>query len=437
MDTKTLNGLIGKMTKKQLMELIEVMVRFNSHAEQELLDYCRAHGFEDSQQLILEKQLENHWRSVYGLIEGSDTYGGCSEEDEAMVYDTIYMIMDLLKEGSLAWECRKKVLDEMLAFIGSDNSGFTDVLADCAVELCDTDIEQEYLADRLSVIGNNYYRGLATSFYRDLGRDEKYLKARKENLEYASDYLSLSDYYEERGRKEEALRWAWKGLEKCQGRLDELYQYLFKHYGGDEATLWKLYNRAKTKKRDVDAITELMYAHFKEKGDYLHQKDLLVELVRCCDSREVGKWYRTCKAELRPEDWSEHQTMLLDRVNEKNLSEYMKICLENNNKAEVLAYLEKQPAMNRWHHLDLNHCLSKELVNEYPDQIVALYLREMSVYIDQKNEKNYRHAVSVLKEIRQILRSHNKEAEWNKLYSKLLEEHKKKRLLLKIIDEKL
>lgn len=437
MDTKTLNDLIGKMTKKQLMELIEVMIRFNSHAEQELLDYCQAHNIGDNQQLIRERQLENHWRSVYGLIEDSDTYGGCSEEDEGMVYDTIHMIMDLLKEGSLAWECRKTVLDEMLAFIGSANSGFTDILVDCAVELCDTDTEQEYLADRLSVMGSNYYRGLATSFYRDLGLDEKFLKARKNNLEYASDYLSLSHYYEEEGRKEEALRWAWKGLEKCHGRLDELYQYLFKHYGGDEDILWKLYNRAKTKKRDVDAATELMYLHFKEKGVYHHQKDLLVELVRCCDSREAGKWYRTCKKELLPEDWKEHQTMLLDRVKEKNLSEYMKICLENNNKAEVLAYLEKQPAMNRWHHLDLNHCLSKELVTEYPDQIVALYLREMRVYIEQKNEKNYRHAVSVLKEIRQILCSHNKETEWNKLYSELLEEHKKKRLLLKIIDEKL
>ena len=43
--------------------------------------------------------------------------------------------------------------------------------------------------------------------------------------------------------------------------------------------------------------------------------------------------------------------------------------------------------------------------------------------------------VSVLEEIRQIMCSSGKEAEWKKLFSDLLVEHRKKRLLLKLIDE--
>lgn len=113
MDTKTLNGLIGKMPKKHLIRLIEVMTRFNNQAEQALLDYCQAHGFQENRQLIMEKQLENSWNSVYGLIERADTYGGCSDEDEEIVYDTMDVMMGLLKENKLSWECRKEVLDEM------------------------------------------------------------------------------------------------------------------------------------------------------------------------------------------------------------------------------------------------------------------------------------------------------------------------------------
>ena len=115
----------------------------------------------------------------------------------------------------------------------------------------------------------------------------------------------------------------------------------------------------------------------------------------------------------------------------------MHICLKSGNKAEVLAYLEKQPAVIRWPHLDFNHCLSRELSKDYPDQVAALYWQEVEVHIDQKNDKHYRHAVSVLEEIRQIMCSSAKEAEWNKLFSDLLEKHRKKRLLLKLIDEKM
>ncbi len=187
----------------------------------------------------------------------------------------------------------------------------------------------------------------------------------------------------------------------------------------------------------MDTAAELMYAHFKAKGEYHHQKNMLLELAKCCDSDEVEKWYNTCKAELCPEDWNQHQKELLDSVKKKNLLQYMRICLENENKAEVLAYLEKQPAVIRWPHLDFNHRLSSELSKDYPDQVAALYWREVRVHIDQKNDKHYRHAVSVLEEIRQIMCSSGKEAEWNKLFSDLLVEHRKKRLLLKLIDEKM
>lgn len=166
---------------------------------------------------------------------------------------------------------------------------------------CKSDAEYEYFADSLSKVGDNYYKELAASIYEDIGKEDKFLEVQKANLVYGSDYMTLSNYYENHGQKELAIKNAWKGLDKCLGRRDKLYIYLFRKYKSDERMLWKLYQIAK-KKWNLDKMVELMYDYFKKK-DYANQKDMLLELVQCCDSRKVRKWYKRCK--LKPQDRNE------------------------------------------------------------------------------------------------------------------------------------
>ena len=65
MDKKIVNKLIGKMDNKTLMNLIDEMAKHNSAAEQTLLDFCGKNMTLDNKSLVLEKQIEKHWKNAY------------------------------------------------------------------------------------------------------------------------------------------------------------------------------------------------------------------------------------------------------------------------------------------------------------------------------------------------------------------------------------
>jgi len=434
MDKKTMKQLINEMPKKNLIELIEVMVKSNSDAEQALLDYCQKHASSENKNIINEKQIQKHWNIAYQIVDDANTYGGCSDDDEETAFDGIEIIVDLIRDNTISWECRKHVVDGMLEQIKYDNSGFTDTLVDSSMEICQTDDELEYLADHLEKIDSHYYKGVAGSILRRIGKEEKFLEIQKANLIYGSDYLTLSKYYEKNGQEELALTNAWVVLNKCKGRLDEVYIYLFHKNKSNEKALWKLYKIAQKKKWNLDTMTELMYDYFKEHNYYENQREMLLELVQCCASKELGKWYKTCKVELEPEDWGKYEPKIMKMIKDKNLSEYLQICMENKNTEEVLGYLKKEQGFVGWNSIDEEHRFSKPLSKLYPEEIVELYWREVRLNLNLKKEKGYRRAIAVLKEIRTIMRRNKQADEWDRKYAELVGEHKKKRLFMNMIE---
>lgn len=189
------------------------------------------------------------------------------------------------------------------------------------------------------------------------------------------------------------------------------------------------------KKRDLDTMLELMYDYFKKKNNYEEYSKMLLQLVNHCSRNDVKKWYSKCKNDLNAEDWDRYETEILKNVKETSLVDYLNICLERNNTKEVLDCIMKQPKYINWNHIDENHRFSKKLVKEYPDEICNLYWQEARVNIDMKKEKGYRHAVTVLKEIKKIMAKNKQVDQWNRDYAELLMAHKKKRLLMKIIEQ--
>lgn len=434
MDKKNLKQLIDEMPKKNLIELIEVMVKFNSDAEQVLLDYCQKHASSENKNMIIEKQVQKHWNEAVPIIDEANTYGGCSDDDEETALDEIEIIVDLIRNHTISWECRKPVVDGMLEQINYDNSGFTDALIDASMEICQTDDELEYLADHLKKIDSHYYKGVAGSILRRIGKDEKFLEIQKANLIYGSDYLTLSKYYEKNGQEELALKNAWEGLEKCEGRLDEMYIYLFHKNLSNEKMLWKLYKIAQKKKWNLDTMAELMYEYFKERNHYEGQRDMLVELMQCSASNELGKWYKICKVEMEPEDWDKYEPKFIKMIKDRNLSEYLQICMENSNTKEVLEYLKKKQGFMGWNNIDEEHRFSKPLSKLYPEEIVELYWREARFNLNSKKEKGYSRAIAVLKEIQAIMQRNKQADEWKRRYAELIREHKKKRLFMSMIE---
>lgn len=170
-------------------------------------------------------------------------YGGGPESDEDDAYAALEDIAKLMEDNEVSWSVRKEILDQMLDFVQSDNSGFTDYLMDIAVIMCKNKQENLYLADFLTEKANSYYRGVAARIYLENGEDQKFIENKKANLQYGSDYLELAAYYEKHHDSEKALKIVLEGLNRTDGRLDEIYEYLFRYYekNEDETALEKLY----------------------------------------------------------------------------------------------------------------------------------------------------------------------------------------------------
>ena len=232
MDNKTIKKLIQNYETAELQELILAIVSKNPSAQQALLKYCQKKGKtlkpEDYAAVIIN-QLENHWTRASEIIDEFNEYGGGPEEEEEIACDELEKMTELLETEEIPWEPRKELLEEVLDFIRMDKSGFSDMLTDVVRSMCRTKEEKIYLADLLSQ-SKGYYGNWASEIYRACGEDKKYLESKKANLHYSRDYLELARYYEKHRDSKQALQIVQEGFQKLDGRLDEIYQYLFLYY---------------------------------------------------------------------------------------------------------------------------------------------------------------------------------------------------------------
>lgn len=434
MDNKTVQQLIRNYTKSQLQELVGYMAGRSEGAQQALLDFCqkKEEGKETGNHaLIIEKQIAKHWSKAREIIADFDAYGGGLESDEEDACDELEKIGQLMRNNEVPWAVRKKVLDEMLEFVASDNSGFTDYLVDISVELCKGKEETLYLADFLAQYGNSYYSKFASKLYLEWGEDEKYLKNQMACLEYASDYMELADYYKKQGNQEQSMRVLWEGMRKCDGRLDEIYQYMFSYYRkrGDEEALEKLYQESQKRQWNQDTIVSLMHQYYKDKGDYDRQKEMIIKLFSCADGRELYQLYQDCKSELTEGDFAKEEKKILAAIKKRKLPTYFDILMDKNETKEVIEYITQHQQHGGWG-IDNGHHFSKRLAGQYPREVVEMYWREVEVYVRMGKVENYKRAVSVLKEIRKIMRKNKWGDEWEKRYGEFLRVHGRKRLLM-------
>lgn len=79
-------------------------------AEQKFLDYCQKYAAEENKNLIIEKQLKQHWKKAYPIIQMANMYGGFPDSDEEYAYDEMSIMEDLLdKNHDVSWMVRKEV----------------------------------------------------------------------------------------------------------------------------------------------------------------------------------------------------------------------------------------------------------------------------------------------------------------------------------------
>ena len=180
-----------------------------------------------------------------------------------------------------------------------------------------------------------------------------------------------------------------------------------------------------------------MYDYSKKQNDNSNQKKMLLKLVDVSSSNDIEKWYKKCKVELSTTEWAKNKAEILKKVKHKNISSYLDICLENGNTKEVLEYIKKHSNHFSFGSIDSGHKYSKELVKNYPNEILKLYWKEVSMFVNKGKRKNYHHATTVLKEIRNIMIKNKQKDKWELMYNEFKTEHQRKRLLMEAIKERL
>jgi uncharacterized Zn finger protein len=77
------------------------------------------------------------------------------------------------------------------------------------------------------------------------------------------------------------------------------------------------------------------------------------------------------------------------------------------------------------------------LAKTYPDKIIEMYWNEVRFLMQVNKEKNYIKSVGILNEIKAIMKMNKQTDLWNKQFKAFVETHRRKKLLMKAIDERM
>lgn len=437
MDRTAIEKILKGASEKDYIDLIAKMAAQSRTAEKILLGWGRKNA-KTNRELVVETEIKSLWVEAQEIICEFNDYGGGPEDEEDQVYDNLYKMSALVEENKVPWKVRKPILDEMLHELWRNNSGLDDLLSNVAEDFCQTTEETRYLADELSRAESGYYKNYAAQLYKDIGDEDLFLQTKLANLRYGSDYIEAAKYFAGKGNHEKELEYIWKGLENCDGRLDELVNYIAPIYRKqkNKKEMNRLYNIVSKTKWDgnIAAVAKQMYEFGKETEDYNVRKKMLLLLIDVCDSSELKKWFGICREELRQEDWVQEYPGILKKIKEKNQVFYLDICMETGKEGEVLDYLQNAGYFI-YRSVDQNQYFSKRLFEKYPSEILALYWQDVNGLLRVSNNENYDMAAKLLKKIKSLMKKINKTEEWNRQFAELKDKHKRKKNFMALVQK--
>lgn len=73
------------------------------------------------------------------------------------------------------------------------------------------------------------------------------------------------------------------------------------------------------------------------------------------------------------------------------------------------------------------------MASQYPDEVLALYWRDVNALLNVTKNKNYEIAVRLLGKIKSIMKKKKREEEWDKQFGDLKEKHKRKKNFMALL----
>jgi hypothetical protein len=379
--------LIAAAPAKALSELILNLAENDPEIRRKCFDYLKK---DSAVSKMLKRQSEGEailsiWAELLPDLEDLDAHGGGPYDVEDQVGELLYEITKRLTSKKVDETYRREILDAVLPFIESGNSGAGDALDELAYAACYSTAELRYLAESLEAMHDDWQTRNARNIYRQIRDHEKYLELRLKDMKVGADYHDLADFYWEAGEKEKSIQIAQKGLKKATGRMVELRAFV-----------------AERAKESGDRTTWIEL-QFDQATDYL----------------TLDK-YKKFKTECTVEEWKAYEPRLLKKMKNTGNTEQMKIHMDRKEYDSVVNLLSKSSYPQYSFNSDPNVNIAKKLENRYPEKILKWYLSGLGNLSSNQKREEYTRKAEVMAKVRHMLVDvMNDEGRWKNLAVKV------------------
>ncbi|GAK61019.1 hypothetical protein U27_00917 [Candidatus Vecturithrix granuli] len=264
-------------------------------------------------------QTKVYWAVIDRIVKELNDYGMDDESLESVAIDAMDKLNPILLADEGLREEKQAIIEQLLKYYHQGNCGLVDWLYESAEELCSDKSDYEILIASLQKHDSSYHRGLLASLYAAIGDTEAERRALEKDLKYGMDYWRLAEYWYAQGNDERALEIVQQGIERGEGRKDELYDALQRHYEEqqDYSKIFELLQQKIVKKeiggyRNLrqDQTYQSLWKHFASKKDYQRQKTLL---DLCLKNKDIDlNLYKQAEQTLHAEDWQTFHLKLIE-----------------------------------------------------------------------------------------------------------------------------
>uniref|UniRef100_C5DA26 Uncharacterized protein n=1 Tax=Geobacillus sp. (strain WCH70) TaxID=471223 RepID=C5DA26_GEOSW len=385
-----IRAILKRVSHQDMIELMMGLIALDKKAKERALQFLEEKGYLNDEQLAQKyyHEYRDKFAETIDIISEFNMYGGGLQEEEYRAYENMEHILSLLEDGKLPDECREEMIHELMEQYLEGNSGFDDDIWDWIEQIACEEEHWHLILSYLERSNSKYDQSLMLKIYQHkLGDEDTYELMRMQQLTYGSDYWDYVQFLHRKGEVKKALDIAEQGLEKGQGALDTLYEYVFRHYDqiGEKGKALQLLKRYFQHRPSYELYKKtISYAEKSEKEAVRKELYSFVSDLR----------YSSIKAEI---DYQE------------------------GNSQELLRYVTRDAPYAVYS----RHIIYERYLQEsHPSEMIAYYKQKAEAFIAKKNRKAYRYAVEYIKEIRHVYINILKQPkEWETYYQRVIVPH--------------
>ena len=251
------------------------------------------------------------------------------------------------------------------------------------------------------------------------------------------DYWRLAQYWIDRDQDDKALEIVKEGIEKGEGRKEELYLYMQEHHerhNDYDAVLVILKSKIQEGGRGhysigSDEAYKSLMEHYESTGDYSGIVEIL-DIRLANESRLDFEFYQEAKKKLKEDDWPDFESRFIARAKKKE--RFYRSYQDDSLLAQI--YDHKGNTDDLWRVVRGNPVLLREyedkLVSIYPEEYLEQYQGIVAQLIKNRGRENYRSAVQYAERIKHLCHDVLKEPErWETYIQELRTVNKKLRAM--------